>query len=90
MLCIISNHSDIHPIPVLVSYQLTPNFLAKAMLPTHLFVPNESTKEGANNSAITIGTEWENAEMKDRYSLTLSCPELAKDRLGDTTKHSRN
>ena len=30
-----------------------------------LFEPKESTEEGVNKSAITIGSEWENAEMKD-------------------------
>ena len=37
----------------------------------NLFEPKESTKEGANKSAITIGSKWENAETMDRYSFTL-------------------
>ena len=37
-----------------------------------LFVPNESTKDGKNKSAITKGTKWAECGKKDQCSITHS------------------
>ena len=59
----------------------------------NLFVPDESTKDEKNKSAVTKGTKW--AECgKEKSMLYHSLSQLAKDRLGDiylrqTTKYSQ-
>ena len=59
-----------------------------------LFVPNESTKNGKNKSAIAKGAKW--AECgKEGSMLYHTLSQLAKDRPGDiylrqTTKYSRS
>ena len=60
-----------------------------------LFVPIESTKEEKIKVRSRKALSGQNAEKKDRCSITLPHPQLAKDKLGDiylrqTTKYSRN
>ena len=57
-------------------------------------MPNESTKKERTKVRSRKALSGQNAEKKDRCSITLS-PQLAKNKLGDiylrqTTKYSRN
>ena len=58
-----------------------------------MFVPNESTKDRKNKSAIMKGTKW--TKCGKEGSMLYHTHSLAKDRLGDiylreTTKYSQN
>ena len=60
-----------------------------------MFVPDESTKDGGNKSAITKGTKWAKCGKEGSMLYHTLSPQLAKDRLGNiylrqTTKYSQN